>query len=74
MYNTDKRLDLSSRPAEVNAEGSFHCLKIIKFKLKYYVFDDGSKKRTVVCRVCSSKFGDMTSNFIRHPQRRERGL
>lgn len=42
---------------------------IIMFGFKDYVVDDGSKKRTVVCKVCSSKISDTattTSNFNGH--------
>ena len=43
--------------------------KMIKFGFKDYIVDDGKKKRTAVCKVCSSKISDTTtttSNFIRH--------
>ncbi|CAB1457883.1 unnamed protein product [Pleuronectes platessa] len=43
--------------------------KIIKFGFKDYIVDENKKKRTAVCKVCSSKISDTiatTSNFIRH--------
>lgn len=32
---------------------------IMQFGLKDYVVDDGMKKRTVACKVCSSKISGM---------------
>ena len=43
--------------------------KIIQFGFKDYIVDDSKKRRTAVCKVCSSKISDTTtttSNFIRH--------
>ena len=42
--------------------------KIIKFGFKEYLVNDDSKKRTVVCKFCSSKISDTTtsSKFTRH--------
>lgn len=35
--------------------------RIIQFGFKGYVVDDGMKKRTVACKVCSSKISGMTT-------------
>lgn len=45
------------------------CPKVIQFGFKSYFINDGSEKRTAVCKVCSSKMSDKTttkSNLIHH--------